>query len=318
MLSVSRRQIEDYVAGHGITPRSDSSNQDRSYSRNFIRHELMPLILSRFPSALNRIENFTGLARIDDQYLELAAHSVFSENFLHENEWNADWLSALPKALLHRVITMALYQRQIEASSVLVVEIANLLCPAREHISCDSRFSIDKTWDIQRSANQIRWLNKTPAERAVSLEFPVRVPGTTVIPALGKALHIEQCFDPEERMKYKTEFGFQIRVDLGLSKTDQPLILRRREAGDYIQPFGMNDRVSLKKYLHTHKARRFASICCERLDRNWSVQSCIVLASGQEIFWIPGVGMSEKLRVRSSASYILRFLSLEPDRTNIC
>ncbi len=49
LLSRSRADIEDYAAAHQLQWIEDDSNTDTTFSRNFIRHELLPLIATRFP-----------------------------------------------------------------------------------------------------------------------------------------------------------------------------------------------------------------------------------------------------------------------------
>jgi len=51
LLQASRADIEAYAAGQVVNSISDESNDDTSYTRNFIRHELMPLVEARFPHA---------------------------------------------------------------------------------------------------------------------------------------------------------------------------------------------------------------------------------------------------------------------------
>lgn len=48
MLDVSRIQIEKYLAENSLEYRTDSSNQDESFSRNKIRNELIPLLESEY------------------------------------------------------------------------------------------------------------------------------------------------------------------------------------------------------------------------------------------------------------------------------
>ncbi len=53
MLEVSRREIEDYAREHGLQWVTDESNVDVSFDRNFLRHELFPVLERRFPSYRN-------------------------------------------------------------------------------------------------------------------------------------------------------------------------------------------------------------------------------------------------------------------------
>lgn len=56
MLGISRDQIRSSLRSTGQSWREDSSNASVHYSRNWIRHELIPLIQSRYPSAVPAID----------------------------------------------------------------------------------------------------------------------------------------------------------------------------------------------------------------------------------------------------------------------
>jgi tRNA(Ile)-lysidine synthase len=60
MLATRRSQVEAYLRGLGATWRTDSTNADRAMRRNFIRHELLPLLRERMNS------------RVDEALLRLA------------------------------------------------------------------------------------------------------------------------------------------------------------------------------------------------------------------------------------------------------
>jgi tRNA(Ile)-lysidine synthase len=51
LLYTSRAEIEAYAAEHSINHIHDESNDDTAYTRNFIRHDVMPVLLQRFPHA---------------------------------------------------------------------------------------------------------------------------------------------------------------------------------------------------------------------------------------------------------------------------
>ncbi|KQQ68076.1 tRNA(Ile)-lysidine synthase [Pseudomonas sp. Leaf127] len=51
LLDVSRTALEDYARRHGLRWVEDPSNQDVHYSRNFLRHQVLPLLQARWPQA---------------------------------------------------------------------------------------------------------------------------------------------------------------------------------------------------------------------------------------------------------------------------
>jgi tRNA(Ile)-lysidine synthase len=61
MLFTPKAEIKRYVAGNNIAYRTDSTNADNRYTRNYIRNVVLPLIEKRFVGA---VENITRLGEI--------------------------------------------------------------------------------------------------------------------------------------------------------------------------------------------------------------------------------------------------------------
>ena len=55
LLDQSKAVLMEYVADHGIRYREDASNAALDFQRNRIRHELLPLLRSKYQPALDRI-----------------------------------------------------------------------------------------------------------------------------------------------------------------------------------------------------------------------------------------------------------------------
>ncbi|MBE2183626.1 MAG: tRNA lysidine(34) synthetase TilS [Anaerolineae bacterium] len=72
LLNATRQQIEAYNTAQGITPRHDSSNDDESYTRNYLRQTLLPEIETRFPGAARALAQLAESAAVDDAFIEAA------------------------------------------------------------------------------------------------------------------------------------------------------------------------------------------------------------------------------------------------------
>jgi len=70
LLGVWREQILQYNAGHGIIPRIDESNQDTTYYRNRLRHELLPYLEGYNPNIRQVIWRLADTAAVEYQVLE--------------------------------------------------------------------------------------------------------------------------------------------------------------------------------------------------------------------------------------------------------
>ena len=77
MLSISRAEIEAYANAQGLSWVDDESNADISFSRNFLRHEILPALADRFPG----VES--GLAQAAENFAEASA--LLDE--LAEQDW---------------------------------------------------------------------------------------------------------------------------------------------------------------------------------------------------------------------------------------
>lgn len=56
----TRGQIEEYATVHHLSWITDESNQDIHYSRNFLRHQIIPLLASRWPGVAGNIARTAG------------------------------------------------------------------------------------------------------------------------------------------------------------------------------------------------------------------------------------------------------------------
>lgn len=108
LLSATRAQIEAFAAARDLNWVEDESNEDTAYTRNFIRHELAPLIAARFPhyrESLARLARHAAeadamladLARLDLQWDGANASAFLLDSLPRERQRNAlyHWLSWL-------------------------------------------------------------------------------------------------------------------------------------------------------------------------------------------------------------------------------
>lgn len=66
LLGVRRSEVEAYLRSMGQTWREDSSNADTAFTRNRVRHHLLPLLREFNPSLDQAISNLATLAREDE------------------------------------------------------------------------------------------------------------------------------------------------------------------------------------------------------------------------------------------------------------
>ncbi len=70
LLEIDRNEIEAWLRQRGIAWREDETNRDRTYARNRLRHEILPLLPRRFNPQLDQaLANMATLARDEEMLL---------------------------------------------------------------------------------------------------------------------------------------------------------------------------------------------------------------------------------------------------------
>ncbi|MBQ9114818.1 MAG: tRNA lysidine(34) synthetase TilS [Clostridia bacterium] len=69
MLNFTKQEIRDYAASHRIPYKEDATNFDSEYTRNYIRHEIIPHIKLRFPGFEGAVEKLAKSAEEIEDYM---------------------------------------------------------------------------------------------------------------------------------------------------------------------------------------------------------------------------------------------------------
>lgn len=112
LLTTTRREVEDYLFHYALPHMEDSSNQDDSYTRNRIRHQVIPVLEDISPGFLSRMTQTAALLRSDealltDQAQELAGKARSEEDGL---SIQAALLAQAPAPIAFRAIRLLLGQ----------------------------------------------------------------------------------------------------------------------------------------------------------------------------------------------------------------
>lgn len=105
LLSFTRAEIEAYLRFYNLTWREDQTNADTHYTRNKIRHEVIPLLSEINPSFVDTLVKTSNIVREEESFLEKLTSSFDgcktdgTVTFL-----SIEALSALPLALQRRVL----------------------------------------------------------------------------------------------------------------------------------------------------------------------------------------------------------------------
>lgn len=101
LMETTKEEILKYLKDNKIEYVTDKTNEDITYSRNFIRHEIMPKIIKKFPDAENALIRFSDNCKPENDYLNRQAEKyVKSGSVLKDNN--------IEECLLVRAVFLAL------------------------------------------------------------------------------------------------------------------------------------------------------------------------------------------------------------------
>lgn len=227
LLSTPRGEIEAYLRENGIPHREDSTNGSDDYSRNRIRHHVMPELRRINAQADAALSRAAELTRRDDECLSRMAEDFIREHYDGES-LPLDALNALHRAVASRVI------RKIARNSLTMEQVEKALALAQasgvRHLDLPGqslRFEQGRLWTAEERAETITPRTLIPGELLTLPEAGLAVRTKTVI------------FEEEINDLFKTYF-------LKCENIKGNVTVTGRRPGDRLHPLGRGCGKSLK------------------------------------------------------------------------
>jgi tRNA(Ile)-lysidine synthase len=246
LIEVTRGGVESYLEERGLKYMVDTSNLERRFLRNRIRHELLPQLEQYQPMILERLVQMAELMRSEDAFLETRA----GEWVKRSSEGGARGEIQIPLSSflgLHD----ALKNRVIR--NILKTTGGTLRRISLRHIHAIKRMALET-----RPQAQIHLPNQVIARRiydtlsfgrvkeneAYGFCFSLKGPGSYHLDALGCTVSLVE----RERGDVICHEGSPWVALINRDCVNYPLVLRNYSPGDRFKPFGMQGRKKLKDF----------------------------------------------------------------------
>ena len=280
LLFASREMIREYADNENIMFREDHTNSETKYSRNKIRHLVVP-VLKEINPALETTIGETGKRLQEIQsYLDKKIEEDKIKYFSREENLVSIKIVDIKKILTNLSIAYELF-KEFGITPALLNDLQDITYSSsgKQLFTSSHRIVRDRGSIIilRDNKQQPNFFTLKDINSFNDLKF---FDAKTV--AVGKNL----------RIHHEKEFA---TLDITLLKF--PLVLRTWRSGDYFFPFGMKGKKKISDYLTDNK---YPVITKER---------AMVLVSGNDIVWLVGeridnrFGLSEK----SKEALVLRF-----------
>ena len=278
LLDSSRHSLLDYAQQHDLQWVEDESNTDESYSRNFIRHRLLPLLECRFPAyreTLSRsAQHFAEAGEILEEVARQDAQDCLSDNTLAVSR-----LRSLSRPRAKNLLRYFLSIRQASMPHAAQLDdLLNQLCEARE----------DAAVCVEFGESQVRrYLDK-----AYVLSSPVQCDDDPVL-----------AWNGETELKWPLlnmviTFIHMQGKGISISKLQRaPVTLRVRGGSEFLRPAPHSATRSLKNLLQEHKVPP------------WMRERIPLLYCGEELVSVLGVVIASAYQATENEKGVL--VSLE-------
>lgn len=291
ILSLSREDIEKYCKANNLNPNNDSSNFDTKYKRNLIRHEILPLLKKINPNTQNAIVNLAQNACHEEDIVKEYLTQIKKEIFDGNKAKTQNFLTC-SKAVKLRLIYDFVQDESLEYDQKKILDILNFIEEAA-NFKTGKTFSLTHNLWLFCSSKEFYTIKQT----AKQLFSPVKINNSNQKYKFNNVIFSIEQFKADDFAYPKETEDFAL-VDLSNQKN---LELRYRRNGDTIQPFGMTDVTKLKKYFINKNIPKHKK------------DTIVLLCNGKEVLWAHGVGLSEKLRVKSRPTHIIRIEEVQDD-----
>lgn len=284
LLDVSRREIEIFAHENNIENVEDETNSCIDYSRNYIRHVVLPAMIKLNPAADENIAKTAEIIKTENECINDAVEREFLKAADIKDNCayiDADCLkkSALKARIIRKAISEISDLHDIEKVHVdALLELAFGQTGKEKHIK-HGIFAI-KEYD-----KLVIYKHREPV--GVIEEMQLQMPGKTE--SVFGNIEIEECSNTE-----KVEASSFIQY--ANASVLNSAVVRGRRQGDRIVPFGMTGSKKLKDV--------FIDAKIPKLERD----KIPLIANSSEVLWVPGVMLSEKLRVKYDTDRIVKII----------
>ena len=276
LLGISRKEIEAYADQNGIAYVHDATNDDMAYTRNLIRKEVMPLLRRINTGAGANIARSAALLREDEHALMQAAKDVDCIDVEDGGIYiDIATLERQAAAVQTRIIRLAVLQKY-DLKDIEQVHVENALKLAE---GSETAKRIDIGHGIYAAVVYGKLMigkKKVKRYNNTSMAFCGQ----------GKYVFKDIAF-------VCSEYDGQPRFAPGVVYLDADAVkgasFRCRRQGDRITPLGMKGTKRLSDYLSDKKVPLHLR------------DDVVLLAKDQDVFWVVGVGESERSKVKKDS-----------------
>ncbi len=300
LLAVSREEIRKYARQHDISFVEDSSNTSLEFTRNRIRHQVLPVLKQEAGMDLDKRLSAmaAGLAA------DLSVIDAMAEDFI--NQWveidkdkklltiNRQQLMCQHQGLLPHILEQCIHRagnsKQLSRKTLLTL--VKMAGNETGKTLSSFRLADNLIFEVHRERIIIKYID-TAAE--TTGEFSQDIPGTGcyLLPGRRGLLKVHRA-DLAEKNEYLQNVNNHYET-IDADTISFPLIVRSWKPGDVFFPLGMHGS--------RKKVKNFFTDCKVSLEQKRDIP---ILCHNDRIIWIVGHRLDERFAIKPTTKTFLK------------
>jgi tRNA(Ile)-lysidine synthase len=283
----SRNDILIYAAKKKILWREDRTNSSIRYVRNKIRHKIIPVLKELNPNLLetfnNTLENLKGSQQIVKDRIQNVKEKMTK---IHKNElhFSIDELKKLsnPKIYLFEILKEYGFTEWNDVADLLECQ------SGKQVFSKTHRLLKDREVLILSEILQQEEIERFEIfENTADINVPIALKFETITIPFDTKNH-------QNKVLEELIFDDKNTISVDFDKVEFPLVLRKRQKGDFFFPIGLNGKKKVSKFFKDEK--------CSLIDK----ENTWLLCSKNDIVWVLGMRLDDRFKVTKTTSKILK------------
>ena len=285
ILVLSKKEILDYLNNKKIKYRTDSSNVENNYQRNYLRNEVIPLIKDKLnPQFDGAVFRTSGIIRgysslIDEQIKNAVKKTVtYKQQKLIINLKHLEKTDVRLYGDVLRKSVKKYFSEELESSNI-----SDLLKLIKAQTGSEIKFS-NKIVAVKERDSIIIYLKKREMKNAKQVEIKI-----------GEEKQFEdKSVSISTINRNKLNFCSTINKEyISQDNIKSRFILRRWKNGDRFYPLGMKNSKKLSDFLTEQKVRSLEK------------KGQLVLINAGKIVWVVGIRIDERYKISAKTKKVL-------------
>ncbi|MCW9708525.1 tRNA lysidine(34) synthetase TilS [Fodinibius salsisoli] len=249
-LGFSREQVAEYVEENSIPYRTDQSNLESDFARNFLRNEWLAELSDFFPGWEQNVLQVAEQAENFDQSIDWISNRITQDEKVDREEFHSLALGVQKAVILH---LLKKRDPDTEITKPALNQLDQLPC-----LQTGKAIQLTEEYFLLRDRDQYVVINQEKKHFGAVKLHQEDITKTVDIAGFLE-FSVEACASPYQ----------EDNLYLDMAKLSWPLTLRRWQQGDRFQPLGMEGHQLVSDHLTNRKistARRYEALVIESFE----------------------------------------------------